>query len=210
MCKPQDQRGQPHLDRGWVKWKSHDTWVADNQGCHWWESLEIVALLQLLETIWLQQFKKFLLWLVLSDNFPGSGSLSPKRAACRNPASQCVLRGLEQWLISWLSRDMGAGLFCCHCFGHWHLKSPHKDVPEPGLAEVQHPVSVQGHRYYYMGRCRGRGETAFSQKSEDISLELPLGVIIFLKQYNNGIRRLYILPVLIPRCIFFNSQENTL
>lgn len=52
-------------------------------GSHWRYS---VALLQLLETIWLQQFKKFLLWLVLSDNFPGSGSLSPKRAACRSPA----------------------------------------------------------------------------------------------------------------------------
>lgn len=199
MCKPQDQRGQPHLDRGWVKWKSHGTWVADNQGCHWWESLEILsgtaatawdhlaAAVQEVPPLTCFIWQLSRVWL----SFTKKSSLQEPSMMTRcSPASQHVLRGLEQWLISWLSRDMGAGLFCCHCFGHWHLKSPHKDVPEPGLAEVQHPVSVQGHWCYYMGRCRGRGETAFSQKSEDICLELPLGVIIFLKQYNNGIRRL--------------------
>lgn len=143
-----------------------------------------VALLQLLKTISLQQCQQLLFSLVLSDHSWVWLSFTSK-SSCRSPAQK---PGIAQYLsVCWCSGCLSSnrhpdlagtwvpGLFCCYLFGHWYLKPPHKDVPEPGLGEVQHLCSIQRTLVLlYMNVEREGRDSRFGLKSGNLSLELPL------------------------------------
>lgn len=214
MCKPQDQRGQPHLGHSWVERKSRDTWVAEKQGWHLWESLEIPQwhCCNCLRPSGCSNSRSFSFDLFYLTAFLGL-SLSPKRAACRSsawwpgtPQHLSIGRGVlsndrypdlaePQVLFSSAATILGTDIL------NHHTKMCQSLV----WLRYNTQSLFRGHWCNYMWMCRGRGETAFHQKSEDISSELPLKCDYIFKAIY-GIRRLYILPVLIPRGIIFNKE----
>lgn len=124
------------------------------------------------------------------------------------PLSVCWCRGcLSNDKTPSLSWDMGAWPVLQPPF--WALTNHNTEMWRLGEA---HLCSVQGTLgLLHVNEERERRDSRFSQKSKNISSELPFKCdYTSKKQHSNGTRRLYILPVLIPICIVFNKEIKRL
>ena len=143
------------------------------------------------------------------------------KSSCRSPARWpgtaehlrvCWFRGcLSSDRYPDLAGTQVPGLFCCRLFGHWHLKPPYEDVPEPGLGEVQHLRNIRRIWVLLHVNVEQEGrDSSFSQEWKYLFRITFKVWLYFKKQYRNGTRKLYILPVLIPTCAVFNKEIERL
>lgn len=168
------------------------------------------ALLQLFETVQMQQFKQFLLlYMLYLTTFWGLALLQCDSWAQLRISEYGDAEGA--WTtIPWLSWGMGA----------WPLLLPPFWAPTSqtttqrwarsgwGTTPVQHQED--------MGVTTGQhwegGEKQKIQPKEwKYLFRIAFKVwLYFKKQYSNGTRRLYILPVLIPTCVVANKEIKRL
>lgn len=85
-----------------------------------------------------------------------------------------------------------------------------KHLPVPGLYEVQRQCNIQ--RMWIWPHVREGGERQQVQPKEwKYLIRIAFKVwLYFKKQYNNGTRRLYVLPVLIPIAVVLNKETKRL